>query len=147
MPARLRLPLETRAPIARRREPVGRVPNSREEFEREFPDGARPEYAHSALAVPLLAEDRVVGSMGFPFDAPGSIDAELVALAQLAAALGGQALERSRLYDRERSLREGLDRIARLAPRFSGERTPTVMEAVCREASRPSTASVPNSGR
>ena len=72
--------------------------------------------------------------MGFPFDSAGSVDADLVALAQLAAALGGQALERSRLYDRERSLREGLDRIARLAPRFAGERTEAVTEAVCREA-------------
>ena len=136
LPARLRIPLDALAPIAQAaRTGVPAFANSREEFEREFPDGARlAEYAHGALAVPLLAEERVVGSMGFPFDSPGSIDVELVALAQLAAALGGQALERSLLYDRERSLREGLDRIARLAPRFAGERTEAVMEAVCREA-------------
>ena len=136
LPARLRIPLGAQAPIARAAltgEPA--YANSREEMEREYPDGARlADYAHSALAVPLLTEDRVVGSMGFPFDSAGRIDAELIALAQLAAALGGQALERSQLYDRERSLREGLDRIARLAPRFAGERTMAVMQAVCREA-------------
>ena len=136
LPARLRIPLGAQAPIARAAltgEPA--YANSREEMEREYPDGARlADYAHSALAVPLLTEDRVVGSMGFPFDTAGRVDAELVALAQLAAALGGQALERSQLYDRERSLREGLDRIARLAPRFAGERTMAVMEAICREA-------------
>ena len=136
LPARLRLPLDARAPIAQAaRTGAPAFANSREQFEREFPDGARlAVYAHSALAVPLLAGERVVGSMGFPFDSAGSVDADLVALAQLAAALGGQALERSRLYDRERSLREGLDRIARLAPRFAGERTEAVTEAVCREA-------------
>ncbi|HET9939174.1 MAG TPA: SpoIIE family protein phosphatase [Gaiella sp.] len=136
LPARLRIPLTAQAPIARAAltgEPA--FANSREEMERDYPDGARlADYAHSALAVPLLTEDRVVGSMGFPFDAAGRVDADLIALAQLAAALGGQALERAQLYDRERSLREGLDRIARLAPRFAGERTMAVMEAICGEA-------------
>jgi GAF domain-containing protein len=136
LPARLRIPLDARAPIAQAaRTGAPAFANSREEFEREFPDGARlAEYAASALAVPLRSEERVVGSMGFPFESADSIDSDLVALAQLAAALGGQALERSLLYDRERSLREGLDRIARFAPRFAGERTEAVMEAVCREA-------------
>ena len=136
LPARLRIPLDALAPIVQAvRTGAPAFANSREEFEREFPDGARlAVYAHGALAVPLLSKERVVGSMGFPFDAAGCIDAQLVALAQLAAALGGQALERSQLYERELSLREGLDRIARLAPRFAGERTEAVMEAVCREA-------------
>ena len=48
------------------------------------------EYAASALAVPLRSEERVVGSMGFPFESAGSVDADLVALAQLAARSEGR---------------------------------------------------------
>ena len=135
LPADLRLPLTTRAPIAeaaRTGAPVYAC--SREEFERDYPDGARlAEYAEGALAVPLVAGDRVVGSMGFPFTSTETIQSDLLALALLAAALGGQALERAQLYERERSLREGLERIARLAPRFAGRPTDDVLGAICRE--------------
>lgn len=135
LPADLRLPLTTRAPIAeaaRTGAPVYTC--SRAEFERDYPEGARlAEYAEGALAVPLVAGDRVVGSMGFPFTSTEAIQSDLLALALLAAALGGQALERAQLYERERSLREGLERIARLAPRFAGRPTDDVLGAICRE--------------
>ena len=138
LPGELRLPLSTRAPItqaARTGEPVYTC--SRAQFERDFPDGAKlAEYADGALAVPLIAGKRVVGAMGFPFETTDAIQSDLLALALLAAALGGQALERARLYDRERSLREGLDRIARLAPRFAGRSDDEVMSAICREGRR-----------
>lgn len=136
LPANLRLPLEARAPIAHAARTGQAVfANSRAEFEREFPDGAGlASYAESALAVPLVAGDRVVGSMGFPFTETGAVDTDLIGLALLAAALGGQALERSQLYEREHLLRAGLDRIARLAPRFAGESAEAILELVCREA-------------
>ena len=135
LPAELRLRLTTRAPITEAaRTGVSVYTCSRAEFERDYPDGARlAEYAEGALAVPLVAGDRVVGSMGFPFETSEGIQSDVLALAQLAAALGGQALERAQLYERERSQREGLDRIARLAPRFAGRPTDELLGAICRE--------------
>jgi len=108
---------------------------TREKFERDFPDGASlaPDAA-GALAVPLRAGGEVVGSMGFPFRQPEAIDEEVMALARLAADLGGQALERAGLYEQERHSREGLDRILRLAPLFGSESPEAVAETVCREA-------------
>ncbi|MBA2294217.1 MAG: GAF domain-containing protein [Actinobacteria bacterium] len=134
--ANLRLPLSARAPITRAAatgEPV--YAQTKEEFRRDFPDGAGlAEYAEGALAVPLVAGDRIVGAIGFPFDVPDRIHSDVVALALLAAALGGQALERAQLYDRERSLRTGLDRIARLPPRFAGRSSDEILSSLCREA-------------
>ena len=72
--------------------------------------------------------------MGFPFQDGSSIDDDVVALAQLAADLGAQALERSSLYEHERRLREAMDRISRLAPRFGSESPEAVAAAICREA-------------
>jgi serine phosphatase RsbU (regulator of sigma subunit)/transcriptional regulator with GAF, ATPase, and Fis domain/anti-sigma regulatory factor (Ser/Thr protein kinase) len=137
LPPGLRLPLTTRAPIVRAAV-TGRPTHvdSRARFVREFPDGARlATYAEGALAVPLDGSGGTIGAMGFPFARAGAIDADVVALAELAAGLGAQALERARLYEHERGLREGLDRIARLAPRFGGESTEAVLAAICREAS------------
>jgi GAF domain-containing protein/anti-sigma regulatory factor (Ser/Thr protein kinase) len=136
LPPGLRLPLAARAPIAvaaRTGEPA--YADSRTDFEREFPDGARlAPTAHSALAMPLRAGGRVVASMGFPFTEPGAIDEERLSLLRVAADLGGQALERASLYEQERATREGLDRVARLAPRFAAESPDAVLAAVCREA-------------
>jgi serine phosphatase RsbU (regulator of sigma subunit)/anti-sigma regulatory factor (Ser/Thr protein kinase) len=135
LPSGMRLPLALRAPIVQAaREGTKHVATARAEFERAYPDGARlAPYAAGALAVPLTAGDEVVGSIGFPFEAPGSIDDRVVALAEVAARLGGQALERAMLYERELSLREGFDRIARLAPSFAGASPEALAQAVCRE--------------
>lgn len=131
-----RLPLATRAPIttaARTGDAVSSA--TREAFAREFPDGAAlAPYAASALAVPLRVEGRVVGAIGFPFRRPEAADENIVSLARIAAELGGQALERSFAYERERAGREGLERIARLAPRFADAPEGTVVAAICREA-------------
>ena len=111
------------------------VAETRERLALEFPDGARlAPYAEGAIAVPLRSGAEVVGSMGFPFAEPGAIDAEVIALAMLAADLGGQALERAGLYEQERRSREALDSISRLAPRFGAESPEAVLRAVCREA-------------
>ncbi|HET9243409.1 MAG TPA: SpoIIE family protein phosphatase [Gaiella sp.] len=132
----LRLPLETRAPIttaARTGEPAYAV--TREQFEREYPDGARlAPYASSALAVPLHVEGRVVGSIGFPFREPDAVDENVLSLARVAAEMGGQALVRSLAYERERTARDGLERVARLVPRFADQPPDRVVQAICNEA-------------
>mgnify|MGYP000044068472 FL=1 len=133
----LRLPLDTRAPIAEAAR-TGRPAwaSTREQLEREFPDGARlAPYAAGALAVPIRAGERVIGSIGFPFVEPDAFDEETRTIAQIAGDLGGQALERAGLYESERESRAGLDRILRVAPRFQAGATPEeVLREVCREA-------------
>lgn len=132
----LRLSLQTRAPIttAARTGSVVFV-DTRAAFEREFPDGVRlAPHAHAALAVPLRVGGAVVGSMGFPFGEADTIDDDVIAVAVLAADLGGQALERAGLYEQERDSRAALDRISRLAPRFGSESPETVARTVCIEA-------------
>ena len=103
----LRLPLTTRAPIAaaaRTGKPA--YANTRGELRRVFPDGARlVRYAASSLAVPLTVAGEVVGSTGFPFAHPHAVDEDMIALANVAAEAGGQALERARLHELEQSQR------------------------------------------
>ncbi|HEU0336251.1 MAG TPA: GAF domain-containing protein [Gaiellaceae bacterium] len=133
----LRLPLKTAAPIAASaRTGKANWVADRAAFEREFPDGARlAPYAAGALAVPIRVGDRVIGSMGFPFVSTEGVDEGDRAAAQIAADLGGQALERSGLYEAEREWRAGLDRVLRVAPRFQAGSTPRdVVVEVCREA-------------
>ncbi|MGH3134486.1 MAG: GAF domain-containing protein, partial [Gaiellaceae bacterium] len=131
-----RLPLVARAPIAtaaREARPV-RV-DDRETFERDFPDGAALSlYAHRALAVPVRLAGEVVGSMSYLFDASGSMHEDAEPIARIAVDLGGQALERARLYERERESRRGLDRILRVAPNFHTDSMETATRAICREA-------------
>jgi serine phosphatase RsbU (regulator of sigma subunit)/anti-sigma regulatory factor (Ser/Thr protein kinase) len=131
-----RLSLGTRAPIARvaATGTIIRVPD-RETFEREYPDGAALTlYAHGAIAVPMRAAGELVGSLSFLFDEDGAVTEEAETLASIAADMGGQALERAQLYDRERDSRRGLDRILRVAPRFHTESAETASAAICREA-------------
>ena len=132
----LRLSLETRAPIVRaavRNDVV--VVRNRDEFETVFPDGAvkSPE-ARAALAVPLRVAGEAVGSMSFLYDEDTEIDDEMIAVANIAADLGGQALERALLYERERESRRALDRILRVAPRFHLDTAEDAGAAICREA-------------
>jgi serine phosphatase RsbU (regulator of sigma subunit)/anti-sigma regulatory factor (Ser/Thr protein kinase) len=132
----LRLPLEARAPIARVLAigaPI--VVRDRATFETLYPDGAAlTPYAQAALAVPLRAAGQIVGSVSFLFDHEGAIGEDAEAVAQIASNLGGQALERARLYDLERESRRALDRILRVAPRFHADSAEAVTEAICREA-------------
>jgi serine phosphatase RsbU (regulator of sigma subunit)/anti-sigma regulatory factor (Ser/Thr protein kinase) len=134
----LRLPLTTRAPIAHaaRTGTIIRVLD-RETFERDFPEGAALTlYAHGALAVPVWAGREVVGSLSLLFDERASPHEDAEVIAALAANLGGQALERARLYARERESREGLDRILRVAPRFHSDSPESATDAICTEARR-----------
>ncbi len=130
------LPLTTRAPIARSAaENDVVVVRSRDEFLERFPDGAAmTPYARGAVAVPLRIAGAAAGSMSFLFDRDDAVADEAVAIAGIAADLGGQALERARLYEREQRSRRALDRILRVAPRFHVERAEEASEAICREA-------------
>ena len=107
----------------------------RETFERDFPDGAALTlYAQRAIAVPVTVAGEVVGALSFLFDEPGSAHEEAGAIAALAAGLGGQALERARLYEGEQEARRGLDRILRVSPRFHADSVESAAAAICGEA-------------
>ena len=131
-----RLPLATRAPIAQAAS-EGRTirVDDRTMFERDFPDGAALTlYAHRAIAVPLMIAGEPVGALSLLFDESGSPHSDAEEIAELAAGLGGQALERARLYERERESRAGLDRILRVAPSFLADDVESAAAAICREA-------------
>jgi serine phosphatase RsbU (regulator of sigma subunit)/anti-sigma regulatory factor (Ser/Thr protein kinase) len=132
----LRLSMRTRAPIARAAAENGViVVRSRTELTTRFPDSAAmTPYAHAAVAVPLRVAGDVVGSMSFLYDRDTDIDEDVVAITVIAADLGGQALERALLYERERQSRQALDRILRVAPRFHLDTAEHAGAAICREA-------------
>jgi serine phosphatase RsbU (regulator of sigma subunit)/anti-sigma regulatory factor (Ser/Thr protein kinase) len=107
----------------------------REELEATFPDtAALAPGAEGAIAIPLRVEGRVIGSIGFVFADASEMHEEVETLALVVAALGGQALERARLYEREQESRRGLDRILRVAPRFFTGSESMVTDSICREA-------------
>jgi GAF domain-containing protein/anti-sigma regulatory factor (Ser/Thr protein kinase) len=134
----LRLPLASSAPIAAAARTGEAIwVTDRAAFEHDYPEGARlAPYAAGALAVPIRVGDRVIGSMGFPFVSTDGVEEGDRAAAQIAADLGGQALERAGLYESEREWRAGLDRVLRVAPRFqaAGSTPGDVVIEVCREA-------------
>jgi serine phosphatase RsbU (regulator of sigma subunit)/anti-sigma regulatory factor (Ser/Thr protein kinase) len=112
------------------------VATDRAGLEAMYGDGAgrpRPEL-HAGLALPLRAEGKVIGSIGFVFERAGSVGDETRAIAGIVADLVGQALERSRLYERELESRRALDRILQVAPRFLADDAGDVNAAICREA-------------
>jgi serine phosphatase RsbU (regulator of sigma subunit)/anti-sigma regulatory factor (Ser/Thr protein kinase) len=110
--------------------------SGRAELEGDFYDSAAalPDRVEGAIAVPLRARDRVVGSLGFLFDREDAVGDDTIALAVIMGDLTGQALERARLYEREQESRAALDRILRVAPRFLAEDADDVVQAICREA-------------
>ena len=110
--------------------------DDRASLEREFPDSAAllPALVRSAVAIPLRAAGKPIGVVEFLFDRPNAMDDELAALASTAAGLAEQALERARLYERERETNRALDRILQVAPRFHTGTAEEVTEAICREA-------------
>ena len=84
--------------------------------------------------MPIRSAGKPVGAVEFLFDRENALDDELAAIASTAAGLAEQALERARLYERERETSRALERILQVAPRFYAETTAQVTEAVCREA-------------
>jgi len=110
--------------------------DDRATLEREFPESAAllPSLVQSAIAVPLRAAGKPIGVVEFLFDRPNAMDDELTAVASTAAGLAEQALERVRLYERERETNRALDRILQVAPRFHAGTAEEVTGAICREA-------------
>jgi GAF domain-containing protein/anti-sigma regulatory factor (Ser/Thr protein kinase) len=108
----------------------------RESLERDYPDSAAvlPDVVQSVVAVPLRVAGRPLGVVEFLFDRPNAVDDELAAVASTAAGLTELALERSRLYEREREMRTALDRILQVAPRFYADTADEATAAICREA-------------
>ncbi len=134
-----RMPLTTRAPITTAaREGTPAWAQRRREFVSRFPEGAAlAPHASGALAVPVFIGERLVGAMGFPFAEPDAITDEIRTVAQIAADLGGQALERAAFFAQERASREALDRILAVAPRFlQASTSEAVIASVCEEARR-----------
>jgi serine phosphatase RsbU (regulator of sigma subunit)/anti-sigma regulatory factor (Ser/Thr protein kinase) len=131
-----RIPLTARAPIARaasRGETV--VVRSHAEFEQSYPDGIRlTSYARAGVAAPVRVAGEVVGAISFLYDDEDAMVDDVDALAQIAADLGGQALERAGFYERESESRQALDRILRMSPTFHADTREAVTRAVGREA-------------
>ena len=132
-----RIPLDARTALtaAIRQDGIVRA-NERDVLDREFPDSAAilPRQIQSIVAVPLRVAGKPYGVIEFLFDRPGAVDDERAAVAATVAALAQQALERARLYDRERETRTALDRILQVAPRFYADSAEEVTTAICREA-------------
>ena len=132
-----RIPLDQRTALtaAIREDRIVRA-NERGELEREFPDSAAilPPQVQSIVAVPLRVAEKPYAVVEFLFVRPDAVDDELAAVASTVAVLAEQALERARLYDRERESRTALDRILQVAPRFYAESAEEVTRAICREA-------------
>ncbi len=112
------------------------APTTGASLEADFPESA-------AILPPLVrlggghaapVGGKPVGVVEFLFDRENALDDELAAIASTAAGLAEQALERARLYERERETSRALDRILQVAPRFYAETTAEVTEAICREA-------------
>ncbi|HEX5028061.1 MAG TPA: SpoIIE family protein phosphatase [Gaiellaceae bacterium] len=112
------------------------VAHDRAELDTAFRESASafPDDVHGAIALPLRAEDEVVGAIGFLFGSDPPVDDDTQALARIVTDFAGQALERARLYEQERESRQALDRILRVAPRFLADDLDQVVTAICREA-------------
>lgn len=110
--------------------------DDRATLDRDFPDSAAvlPSLVQSAVAIPLRVAGRPLGVVEFLFDRPNAVDDELAAVAMTAAGFAEQALERARLYEREREVNITLDRVLEVAPRFYADTLEEVTAAVCREA-------------
>ena len=106
----------------------------RAELEARFPDTAvRMASVEAAIAVPLRAANEVVGVLGYVFSRESALGDEEAVFVETMAGLAQQAFERAQLYDRERTTRQALDRILRVAPAFRSDTAEGVSSAICRE--------------
>jgi serine phosphatase RsbU (regulator of sigma subunit)/anti-sigma regulatory factor (Ser/Thr protein kinase) len=118
------------------REATVAIARDRATFESMYHDSADTltSDVEGAIAIPVRSEGKVVGSIGFLFDRSHPITENTEALANVLGGLAGQALERTRLYERERESRQALERILQVAPRFLRDDADDVIQAICREA-------------
>jgi serine phosphatase RsbU (regulator of sigma subunit)/anti-sigma regulatory factor (Ser/Thr protein kinase) len=75
----------------------------------------------------------VIGAMAFVFNEPAAVTLERRAVATLAAELGGQALERARLYELERLEAERTGRLQALTAALAESLVPADVAAIVRE--------------
>ena len=99
---------------------------------RAFPDAPSRDAA-SVLAVPVRRGADVIGAMAVAFREPGAVTLERRAVATLAAELGGQALERARLYELERFEAERTGRLQLLTAALAESLVPADVAAIVRE--------------
>jgi GAF domain-containing protein/anti-sigma regulatory factor (Ser/Thr protein kinase) len=104
----------------------------RAELIRAFPDAPSRDAA-SVLAVPVRRGADVIGAMAFAFRETGAVTLERRAVATLAAELGGQALERARLYELERLEAERTGRLQSLTAALAESLVPADVAAIVRE--------------
>ena len=104
----------------------------RAELVRAFPDAPSRDAA-SVLAVPVRRGADVIGAMAVAFREPGAVTLERRAVATLAAELGGQALERARLYELERFEAERTGRLQLLTAALAESLVPADVAAIVRE--------------
>ncbi len=109
---------------------------SRQALEARFPTSALllPPSVQSSIAVPLRRDGDVIGALGLVFDREAALDDEAAAVVATMARFAEQALERARLFEREREAHEALDRILQVAPKFHADTDDEVARAICREA-------------
>jgi serine phosphatase RsbU (regulator of sigma subunit) len=88
--------------------------SSAAELAERYPDHARLRERHEALGlVPLLGHLGPLGLLTVSYDRPRQLGEEDDALLTMLARQCGQALERARLYEREKEARENAERISR----------------------------------
>lgn len=131
-----RLPLQRSTLLARAVQDDAPVHvSSRSELSSSYPDSAAMmPTVRAAIALPLHVGGDVVGALGFVWEHEADFGEEEIAYATMTASLAEQALERARLYERERGTRQALDRILQVAPRFRTDSAETATRAVCQEA-------------
>ena len=129
----VQMPLSARTPLAAaaRQGHVVWV-ERRAELVRAFPDAPARDAA-SVLAVPVRRGAEVIGAMAFAFREPGAVTLERRAVATLAAELGGQALERARLYELERLEAERTGRLQSLTAALAESLVPADVATIVRE--------------
>jgi len=129
----VQMPLSARTPLAAaaRQGHVVWV-ERRGELVRAFPDAPSSDVA-SVLAVPVRRGADVIGAMAFAFREPGAVTLERRAVATLAAELGGQALERARLYELERLEAERTGRLQSLTAALAESLVSADVAAIVRE--------------
>jgi GAF domain-containing protein/anti-sigma regulatory factor (Ser/Thr protein kinase) len=130
-----RMPLSARTPLAAAaREGHVVWVERRSELVRAFPDAAGAARGiGSVLAVPIRRGGSVTGAMAFGFREPGAVTLERRAVAALAAELGGQALERARLFELERLEAERTRRLQSLTAALAVSLVPADVAAIVRE--------------
>ena len=103
---------------------------------REFPAAAEVLGPIEAIAlVPLVASERTVGVLTIAYTDPRPLDPEDEDLLLTFGRQAGQALERARLFEEERRLREGLERVLTLATELqAASGSIDVARGVCRAA-------------